>query len=71
MDLLAQQKHDGKRRLGALSWWLQFMAMFTCQVSAVSSLRDIESTLNTQKQYHYHLASQTVSRSALDVPMKP
>jgi hypothetical protein len=28
-------------------------------------LRDIESTLQTQKQHHYHLASQTISRSAL------
>ena len=39
--------------------------MFTCQVSGLSSLRDIESTLHAQKQHHYHLASQTVSRSAL------
>lgn len=58
-------QHDGKRRLGALSRWSQFVAMFTCQVSGLSSLRDIESTLHTQKQHHYHLASQTVSRSAL------
>ncbi|MDD2833756.1 MAG: IS4 family transposase [Methylotenera sp.] len=63
-DSLSQQ-HDGKRRLGALSRWSQFVAMFTCQVSGLSSLRDIESTLQTQKQHHYHLASQTVSRSAL------
>ena len=28
-------------------------------------MRDIESTLHAQKQHHYHLASQTVSRSAL------
>ena len=58
-------QHDGKRRLGALSRWSQFVAMFTCQVSGLSSLRDIESTLHTQKQHRYHLASQTVSRSAL------
>ena len=59
------QRHDGKRRTGALTRWSQFVAMFTCQVSGLSSLRDIESTLQTQKQHHYHLASQTVSRSAL------
>ncbi len=58
-------QHDGKRRIGALSRWSQFVAMFTCQVSGLSSLRDIESTLHAQKQHHYHLASQTVSRSAL------
>ena len=58
-------QHDGKRRMGALSRWSQFVAMFTCQISGLSSLRDIESTLQTQKQHHCHLASQTVSRSAL------
>ena len=58
-------QHDGKRRMGALSRWSQFVAMFTCQVSGLSSLRDIKSTLQAQKQHHYHLASQTVSRSAL------
>ncbi len=58
-------QHDGKRRMGALSRWSQFVAMFTCQISGLSSLRDIESTLQAQKQHHYHLASQTVSRSAL------
>lgn len=63
-DSLGQQ-HDNKRRVGALSRWSQFVAMFTCQVSGLSSLRDIESTLHTQKQHHYHLASQTISRSAL------
>ncbi len=63
-DSLSHQ-HDGKRRAGALSRWSQFVAMFTCQVSGLSSLRDIESTLHTQKQHHYHLASQAVSRSAL------
>lgn len=59
------QQHDGKRRVGALSRWSQFVAMFTCQVSGLSSLRDIESTLNAQKHHYYHLASQAISRSAL------
>ena len=58
-------QHDGKRRMGALSRCSQFVAMFTCQISGLSSLRDIESTLQAQKQHYYHLASQTVSRSAL------
>ncbi|MDD2833760.1 MAG: DUF4372 domain-containing protein [Methylotenera sp.] len=34
-DSLSQQ-HDGKRRLGALSRWSQFVVMFTCQVSGLS-----------------------------------
>lgn len=63
-ELLSQQ-YDGKRRMGALSRWSQFVAMFTCQVSGLSSLRDIESTLHAQKHHHYHLASQAISRSAL------
>lgn len=63
-DRLSEQ-YDGKRRAGALSRWSQFVAMFTCHVSGLSSLRDIESTLRAQKHHHYHLASQAVSRSAL------
>lgn len=59
------EQHDTKRRIGALSRWSQFVAMFTCQVSGLSSLRDIEGALHSQRQHHYHLASQTVSRSAL------
>jgi len=59
------EQHDSKRRAGALSRWSQFVAMFTCQVSGLSSLRDIESTLHSQRQHHYHLASQAISRSAL------
>jgi len=59
------EQHDSKRRSGALSRWSQFVAMFTCQVSGLSSLRDIESALHSQRQHHYHLASQAVSRSAL------
>jgi putative transposase len=59
------EQHDNKRRAGALSRWSQFVAMFTCQVSGLSSLRDIESALQSQRQHHYHLASQTISRSAL------
>ena len=26
------QQHDGKRRMGALSRWSQFVAIFTCQI---------------------------------------
>ena len=59
------KQHDTKRRAGALSRWSQFVAMFTCQISGLSSLRDIESALHSQRQHHYHLASQTISRSAL------
>jgi hypothetical protein len=63
-EILSQQ-HDGKRRLGALTRWSQFVAMFACQVSGLSSLCDIESTLHTQKLHHYHLANRAVSRSAV------
>jgi len=62
---MLSEQHDIKRRAGALSRWSQFVAMFTCQVSGLVSLRDIESTLQSQRQHHYHLASQDVSRSAL------
>jgi len=36
------EQRDSKRRVGALSRCSQFVAMFNCQVSGLSSLRDIE-----------------------------
>jgi putative transposase len=59
------KQHDSKRRAGSLSRWSQFVAMSTCQLSGLSSLRDIESALHSQRQHHYHLSTQSVSRSAL------
>lgn len=63
-EKLANQ-HDGRRRSDALTRWSQFAALSVGQLAGRTSLRDIESTLQSQSQHHYHLGLQPVSRSAL------
>lgn len=58
-------QHDGQRRSDALSRWSQFVALSVGQLAGRTSLRDIESTLQSQSHHRYHLGSQSVSRSAL------
>ncbi len=57
-------QHDGRRRSDALSRWSQFVALSIGQLAGRTSLRDIESTLQSQSHHRYHLGSQSVSRSA-------
>lgn len=57
--------HDGHRRSDAMSRWTQFIAMATAQLTGRSSLRDIESTLASQKHLQYHLGSGAVKRTTL------
>jgi len=59
------QTHDGRRRQGALSRWSQFVSMLTCQLSGLNSLRDIETTMHSQRQHRYHLACGNISRASL------
>ena len=63
-ELLANT-HDGRRRSDALSRWSQFVALSVGHLGGRTSLRDIEATFQTQPRHRYHLASQSVSRSAL------
>lgn len=57
--------HDGKRRRDALSRWSQFVAMTVAQLGGRSSLRDIESAIDSQRHLHYHLGSRPIRRSTL------
>lgn len=57
--------HDGQRRSDALTRWSQFVALSIGHLGGRTSLRDIEATFQTQSQHRYHLASQSISRSAL------
>ena len=57
--------HDGARRSDAMSRWTQFVAMSTAQLSGRSSLRDIESTIASQRHLSYHLGSSSVKRTTL------
>jgi putative transposase len=56
---------DGRRRSDALSRWSQFFALTVGQLGGRHSLRDIEATVHSQRPHHYHLGSQSISRSAL------
>jgi len=56
---------DGKVRSTALSRWSQFVALTVGQLNGRQSLRDIEVCLQSQRHLHYHLGSQTVSKSSL------
>lgn len=57
--------HDGKRRRDALSRWSQFVAMAVAQLGSRSSLRDIESAIDSQRHLHYHLGNRSIRRSTL------
>jgi transposase len=59
------KRYDKHRRSNALSRWTQFVSMMTCQISGLSSLRDIESTMASQAQHRYHLACGNVRRASL------
>lgn len=59
------KKHDGHRRKDAMSRWTQFIAMATAQLTGRSSLRDIESTLESQNHLRYHLGSGAIKRTTL------
>jgi len=58
-------EQDGPRRSDALSRWSQFVALTIGHLGGRTSLRDIESTIQSQSQHRYHLGSQSISRSAL------
>ena len=59
------QRHDGSRRSDALSRWSQFIALAVGHLGQRHSLRDIEAALAGDPKLHYHLGSNSVSRSAL------
>ena len=57
--------HDGVRRCDAMDRWTQFVAMSTVQLTHRTSLRDIESTMASQKHLSYHLGCRSIKRSTL------
>ncbi len=63
-SILAKQ-YDGPRRSDAMSRWTQFVALATAQLTGRASLRDIESTLDSQKHLRYHLGSGSIKRTTL------
>lgn len=63
-DKVASAHHEGQR-LRKTNRWSQFVALVFGQLSGRQSLRDIESNLNAQRQYSYHLGGAPITRSSL------
>ena len=59
------EEHDGRRRSDAMTRWTQFVAMSTAQLTGRTSLRDIESTLGSQRHLRYNTGGGEVTRSSL------
>jgi Domain of unknown function (DUF4372) len=63
-EKVAANHHQGQR-LHKTTCWAQFVALAFGQLSGRQSLRDIESNLNAQRQYSYHLGGTPITRSSL------
>ena len=63
-EKVAASHHQGQR-LRKTTRWSQFVALAFGQLSGRQSLRDIESNLNAQRQYSYHLGGTPITRSSL------
>jgi putative transposase len=63
-EKIASAHHQGQR-LRKTSRWSQFVALAFGQLGGRQSLRDIESNLNAQRQYSYHLGGAPTARSSL------
>ena len=61
----AAKRHHQGRKLRKMTRWSQWIAMSMAQISGRQSLRDIESNLNSQRSYLYHLGCEEISRSSL------
>ena len=63
-DSVASVHHRGQK-LRKTSRWAQFVALIFAQLSGRQSLRDIESNLQAQRHYSYHLGCTPIARSSL------
>ncbi len=63
-EALAKQHHQGQK-LRSASRWDQFIGMTMSQLAGRQSLRDIESSLCSQKHKLYHLGAKPIARTTL------
>ena len=60
------QHYQGNKKVRGFLCWKRFLCMAFAQLSARESLRDIEVTLNSHRQKHYHMGFRVpVARSTL------
>jgi IS4 transposase len=58
-------QHQGDRYTKTFKSWDHLIAMVTGQLAGVTSLRELEVTLNSHPECHYHLHTKNVKRSTL------
>lgn len=58
-------QYKGDRYTKTFTSWDHLIAMLTGQLAGVASLRELEVTLNSHPECHYHLHTKNVSRSTL------
>ena len=61
----AANHHHHGQKLRTATRWDQFMGLLMSQLSGRQSLRDIESTMNSQQHKLYHLGAKPIARSTL------
>lgn len=59
------QRHQSDFRTRKLRSWDQFIAMIFSQLSGRKSLRDLETSFNSQHNHFYHLGTHPIHRSTL------
>lgn len=59
------EQHKGDRYTKTFKSWDHLVAMITGQMAGVTSLRELEVTLNSHPECHYHLNTKNVKRSTL------
>ena len=65
----ATKFYDGDRYMKYFSTWQQFLVLFYAQVRGLDSLREIETSLHTQKGKWFHIGLKGVKRSTLSDAM--
>jgi hypothetical protein len=58
-------KYQGDRYTKTFTTWDHLVAMITGQLAGVTSLRELELTLNSHPQCHYHMHTKSLKRSTL------
>jgi hypothetical protein len=59
------EQHKGDHYRKTFKCWDHLVAMITGQLAGVTSLRELEVTINSHPECHYHLHTQNVKRSTL------
>lgn len=59
------EKYDGDKKTHRLRCWDQFLALVYAQIRKMDSLRDLQTSLDSNKEHQYHLNFNGIKRSTL------